>query len=274
MSIADIRQVPVEDVGDPTLLEPLARAVFGEGQRPPGWFARKLSRECVLPARSILLTQSTDATDPAAWVGYGLVGRPTSLGSVARTAGIGLVPAWRKRGLGASLVAGLQDAARDDGANGLLIPASPDAVAFYTRCGLSPHNTTHTLWATGVGETSVWATPESWESPCPGPARSGWFAEAWERTPQTRRHTLRLRDGADRFDVSMEGSAQLAVRWTSSDGAAEGPRAWLRALSAGTPALLHEIPASAPELPGLLEGGWSVAQTTISMVRMWVSTRG
>lgn len=269
MSTADIRHVPVERVGDPTRLEPLARAIFGEGQRPPGWFAQKLRRECVLPARSILLTQSRDATDPDAWVGYGLLGRPPSLGAWARTAGIGLIPAWRGRGFGTALVEGLQDAARRDGAQGLLIPASPDAVPFYARCGLSQRSTTHTLWATGVGNEAAAQSPEPWDSPCPGPMRSGWFAEAWERTSPAVRHTLRLRGGAERFDVSMEGSAHLALRWTSIEGGTAGPSAWLRAMSPGTPALLHDIAAAAPELPALLEGGWSVAQTTITMLRTW-----
>lgn len=275
MSTADIRHVPVDSIGDPTRLEPLARAVFGEGQRPQGWFARKLRRECVLASHSILLTQSQDATDPDAWVGYGLLGRPPSLGGLARTAGIGLIPAMRGQGQGGRLVEGLQDAARREGAQGLLIPASPGAVSFYARCGLAKHNTTHTLWASGVGGDDAAAhSAEPWDSRCPGPVRSGWFAEAWERTSPSVRRTLRLRDGAERFDVSMEGSAQLALRWTSTNGGTDGPTAWLRAMSPGTPALLHNITAAAPELPGLLERGWSVAQTTITMLRTWSSTRG
>lgn len=274
MSIADIRQVPVEHIGDPTLLEPLARKIFGDGQREDGWFARKLRRECVLPSRSILLTHSRDATDPEGWLGYGLVGRPPSLGRVARTAGIGLIPAWRGRGLGMSLLHGLQRAAHHDGAEELRVPASPNAVSFYARCGLSRHSTAYTLWATGVGDETVDGPPEPWESPCPGPLRSGWFRESWERTPQARRRTVRLRGGAERFDVSMEGSAQLAVRWTSKEGGTEGATAWLRALSRGTPALLHEIDAASPELPALLEHGWSVAQTTITMVATGFSTPG
>lgn len=274
MSTADIRHVPVEGIGDPTRLEPLARAVFGQGQRPHGWFEQKLRRECVLPTRSMLLTQSQDATDSDAWVGYGLLGRPPSLGAWARTAGIGLIPAWRGKGLGAALVESLQDAARQDGAEGLLIPASPDAVPFYERCGLNRGKTTHTLWATGVGQEAPVQGPEPWDSPCPGPMRSGWFAEAWERTPAAGRQTLRLRDGAERFDVSMEGSAQVALRWTSIGGGAEGPSAWLRAMSPRTPALLHDIAAAAAELPALLESGWSVAQTTITMQLTWPSACG
>ncbi|MBV1858703.1 MAG: GNAT family N-acetyltransferase [Nannocystaceae bacterium] len=274
MSTADIRIVPVERVGDATRLEPLARAIFGEGQRPRGWFSQKLTRECVSPSRSILLTQSRDASDPAAWVGYGLLGRPPSLGPLARTAGIGLIPTWRRRGLGLHLLEGLQDAARDDGAQGLLIPASPGTVPFYARCGLSRHHTAHTLWATGTGKETVSGAPEPWESPCPGPLRSGWFAETWERTASRRRQTLRLRGGTERFDVSIEGNAQLAVRWTSEAGGADGPSAWLLAVAHGTPALLHDIDACAPELPLLLERGWSVAQTTITMLRAWSSTPG
>ncbi len=274
MSTADIRLVPIERVGEATRLEPLARAIFGEGQRPKGWFAKKLRRECVLPSRSILLTRSRDATDPAAWVGYGLLGRPPSLWPLARTAGIGLIPAWRRQGLGVRILEGLRSAARSEGAQGLLIPASPNAVPFYARCGLSPRTVAHTLWASGVGNGTAGQDPEPWDAPCPGPVRSGWFAEAWERTAQAGRQTLRLRDGAERFDVSVEGSAHLAVRWTSERGGVDGPTAWLHAMPQGTPALLHELPASAPELVGLLERGWSVAQTTITMCAVWASTRG
>lgn len=270
MSTAEIRFVTVDSVGDPSQLEPLARAVFGEEQRPRDWFAKKLGRECVVPTRSLLLTQSLDAKDAAAWVGYGLLGRPPSLGPLARTAGIGLIPGWRGRGLGARLVEELRSAAQQEGAQGLLIPASPGAVAFYERCGLTAHRTTHTLWASGVGDDATPApSPEPWDGPCPGPIRSGWFAEAWERTPPRGRHTLRLCGGTERFDVSMEGSAQLAMRWTSQDGGTAGPSAWLRTMGSGTAALLHDLPASAPELPALLARGWSVAQTTVTMLRRW-----
>ena len=259
-------------MGEPSRLEPLARAVFGDGQRPDGWFARKLWRECVVPDRSLVASRSVDPEETDAWLGYGLLGRPPSLGTTARTAGIGLRADWRGRGVGRDLVRGLLAQARLDGADSMLIPASDEARGFYQRCGLEPGAVTHTLLAFGRG-TAAAHVDESWDAPSPGPRRSGWFREAWERTlPRT---TTRVRDGRDRFDVSFEGTAHVAMRWTSADGMPEGPGAWLHTVPTGAPALLHEVPADAPFLSGLLNADWTVVQTTTAMQAAWAkSTAG
>jgi GNAT superfamily N-acetyltransferase len=265
----DIHLWPVASIGDAARLEALARSVFGHGQRPDGWFTRKLHRECVVHSRSIVVSRSRDPGDAAGWVGYGLLGRPPSLGTTARTAGIGLDAAWRGRGLGQRLVHGLITQARHDDADALLIPSSTDARLFYERCGLKPAEVTHTLLAFGRG-ASIDPTVEPWDAATPGPMRSGWFREAWEHTDA--RSTARVRGGRDRFDVSFEGTAHVAMRWTSIDGSPDGPQAWLQTVPAGTPALLHELPADAPVLRRLLDADWTVVQTTIAMRTAWANS--
>jgi GNAT superfamily N-acetyltransferase len=264
-----VHLLPVASIGATERLEPLARAVFGEGQRPRGWFDRKLARECVVPDRSLVVSLSPDAKDAKTWIGYGLLGQPPSLGSTARTAGIGLKPSSRGQGIGQRLVRGLLEQARRGGADGVVIPASTGSRAFYERCGLLPREVTHTLLAFGRG-TATPNVDESWDSATPGPAQSGWFREAWEQTRT--RTTTRVRDGRDRFDVSFEGTAHVAMRWTSADGLPDGPRDWLRTVPTGAPALLHEVPADAPFLSGLLEDGWTVVQTTIAMRASWANS--
>lgn len=272
MNAPTVHLWPVASIGTPARLEPLARAVFGDGQRPRGWFERKLAREWVVPGRSLVVSRSTDASDADAWIGYGLLGRPPSLGSTARTAGIGLVPASRGRGIGRRLVQGLLAQAHHDGATAALVPASTATREFYERCGLVPRGVTHTLLAFGRG-TAVPPVDEPWDAATPGPTRSGWFREAWEQTRA--RTTTRVRGGRDRFDVSFEGTAHVAMRWTSADGAPDGARAWLWTVPAGAPALLHEVPADAPVLAALLDAGWAVVQTTIAMRASWTkSTAG
>ena len=250
-------------------LEPLARAVFGQGQRPQGWFARKLHRECVDGPRSQLLTRSADPRDPEAWVGYALLGQPPSLAPVLRTAGIGLLPSWRGRGLGQALVAALIDTARHGGAAALHIPSSVVAQPFYRRCGLRPRDSTLTLLAFGRGPASSLPPPEPWAHDPPGPQRSGWLREAWERTEPQQRGTWRLCEGRHRLDVSMEGSAQVAMRWTSTEPDTTGIDAWLDRVATGAPALLHGLPERACVHADLEERGWTVVQRTITMEARW-----
>lgn len=271
MTTAEVRLVPANAVSDLRRLESLARAVFGDGQRPPGWFERKLHRECVSASHSWLLTTAAQADDARGWVGYGLLGTPPSLAPIARTAGIGLLAPWRGRGEGRRLVDALRDAAAAAGSTGLRIPASPHSAPFYTRCGLQALDPTLTLLAFGTGHHD--ASPAlAWDAPLPGPVQSAWLREGWERAPHP--FTVEVRDGHDRFDVSMEGSAHVAMRWASSDGSPDAPQAWLERVPRGAPALLHEVPAGAPFVQTLLERGWTVVQRTITMQATWASTPG
>ncbi len=285
MSTAEVNIVPATEVADLRALEPLAREVFGAGQRAPRWFARKLHRECVCPATSRLVVRAgLPASDPKAWLGYGLVGLPPSL-RAARTAGIGLIPEARGRGLGTRLVRSLIEAATGASASALRVPAPPDRVAFYTRAGLRTRRRAHTWLAFGRGSTPPMSAsaPTPWGSssgpPGPGaagqsgPDKSAWFAEAWERTPAHQRYTVDWSDALDtrhQLDVSIEGTAHLVQRWRSGANASDAVRGletWLDALPAGTPALLHHVDAVSSVTEHLRAAHWVVVQTTVQMQR-------
>ncbi|MEM6295623.1 MAG: GNAT family N-acetyltransferase [Myxococcota bacterium] len=274
MSIDEVRVVSAAAIGDLNRLEPLARAVFGEGRRAPQWFHRKLYRECVAADASVLLTRADDPRDDAGWVGYGLLGWPPSLAPVARTAGIGLIPGERGRGLGRRLVTALCDAARNGGATAIHIPAPPDRVSFYARCGLQAADPTVTLLSFGLHDDSRPHRVEDWQSPTPGPIVIEWLADAWQRTPAHARYTWRTNDGAHRFDVSIEGRAHVVQRWTAAPGAdvLAGTEAWRRAVPSGAPALLQDLPAVSSITGSLETAGWARVQTTVMMRRSFMPT--
>ena len=76
----DITLIPGRDVGELTRLQPLAERAFGGGDRPDGWFSRKLLREAIDPDLTVVaVDRSLPAVgpgDPSPWCGYLLVGRP------------------------------------------------------------------------------------------------------------------------------------------------------------------------------------------------------
>lgn len=192
---------------DPSVFEPLALEVFDASATPNvgarklrdrGWFLRKLRRECVDLGRSLLVIDGDDLRDPGAWMGYALVGLPRSLDGLARTAGIGLVPRARGRGLGSLLVRALLRASRDAGDRGLRVLAEPDRVRFYVRQGLGVVDARCTWRATGMGHGTALDADlsggRSLANHAPfvgGPPVASWFVEAWERTPANDRYVLR-----------------------------------------------------------------------------------
>ena len=110
------RIVTVAELGAPVRLAALAESIFGARNRPSGWFARKLKRECVDPRLSSLaLTADRDPTDPTSWLGYVLVGTPSSLGGAARTAGTGVLASARRRGIASALIEAAADNVRNVG---------------------------------------------------------------------------------------------------------------------------------------------------------------
>ena len=52
--------------------------------------------------------------------------------------GLYVHPAWQRRGVGRRLLEAVRDAARAEGADGLLVKAQPEARAFFSAAGLEP----------------------------------------------------------------------------------------------------------------------------------------
>lgn len=249
-------------------LEPLAETIFGRGERVPGWFARKLVRECVDPAASALLLADAEV------IGMALVGRPPSLGELARGAGVGVHPAYRGRGSGGRLLAHASALAQARGARALEFWAEPPRVDWYRRQGFVPTRATWTLLARASG-TSDETTLAGESMPPPSPATLwAWTPEAWLRTPAEQRRELACSRGGLVLHawLSDEGRARLVHRLDL--GAASGERghvldtqqrlaalASIRdALPRGTPVLAFPCPAQREWTSDALACGWSIAQ--------------
>lgn len=201
-----VRLVPAAGVELPRI-QALAEACFAGRPRAPGWFARKLAREAVDPARSLLALGPGDSL-----VGYVLVGaEPGEL--VAHSAGLGVLPDWRGRGIGAALVRGLLSALRGAAWTGLRVLAEPPLRGFYRDLGFEVQAERHTLWAPGTGtvDLDLRAHPRrAW--PLPGLPIAGWRAGTWARTPELDAATLTLADGRAAAHLSREGPAILVQR--------------------------------------------------------------
>lgn len=185
-------------------LEPLARQIFGAGDRPRGWFARKLVREGVEPGLCSLAFGTGD--DP---VGYLLVGTEPGQ-TTAHCAGLGVLPDWRGRGLGPALVARSVAAARHHH-TALHALTEPLRRGFYEHLGFHPLAARHTLQTTGLATRDLELAlhpPAAW--PLPGHAVASWRAGTWSRTPKALAATLQLERGA--AHLSREGRAILVQR--------------------------------------------------------------
>lgn len=271
MSIAEPTFVSVAHAGGLACVEQLVHRVFGPGDRPPGWFARKCDREGVDPHASVVaIRPESDPQDAANWLGYGLVGNLPSWDTHARTSGLGLAREARGRGWGGALLQAMFSHARANGATAITIPAVPQRVGFFAKHGLQERARTTTLLAFATGHrTRPGSPPSPWLNASPRTTVSAWFREAWERTPLPQRYTAHVCAGSQAFDVSMEGIAHVAFRWRSDEGDPQallaGAQAWRAGLPSGTPMLIHELPAVSSVTAILIKHGWTQAQTTIAM---------
>jgi GNAT superfamily N-acetyltransferase len=256
-------------VGSLARLEPLARRIFGEGDRPEGWFARKLDRECVDPSLSRLaIRDGGDLDDPGAWLGYALVGRPPSLPGTARTAGIGLVPSARGRGLGRRLCEAVQGAARSHGLHRLHVPAEAALAPFYARLGFREHRRVQTLLQFGSGPSTDLGAPAAWDDHGGGVVVSAWLREAWERTPAAMRGTARLRGST--FHVAREGMALACHRCVvdpalSTEDAAATVDELRNLVRDGTPLIVVHGDAVSSVTAALRARGWVAVQHGVAM---------
>ncbi|MEZ4380632.1 MAG: GNAT family N-acetyltransferase [Nannocystaceae bacterium] len=259
-------------------LEGITRVVFGAGDRSSGWFERKLVREVIDPA----LTQIAFDADGAA-LGYALVGAPASLGA-ARTAGLGVHPEVRQRGLGRALLDRACASAREAGYDRLLTVAEPDRVDFYSRVDFTITASMKTLLAGRVAAAPTRAPavrpgpPASWSRPRTI-AVCGWLEEAWGLTPDGLRETWTITDAGAPIawaHVSREGSASLVHRLLVAEArrgdalvatvvaAAAALRA---ALTPRGPLLLYGLPSVSPITEALIAARWAVAQVGHLMTR-------
>ena len=245
----------IEPVGDRLAgLEPLARRIFGDGDRPQGWFARKLHRECVDPSLSRLVI----ADEP---IGYALVGRPPSLPSTARTAGVGLVPQFRGRGLGLALVRDVMETVREAGLSRLRIPAPADLVPFYERAGLasSVRRTTLLHFGRGTADAFTLGEAEPWGDAAPATAQ--WLRDAWDRTDPALRATIRFGDAS--FHLAREGVAVVLHRCRANTVDAFERLRW--SVRDGTPLIVVHIDPVSTITATLHERGWTDVQQTVLM---------
>lgn len=261
-------------------LEPVAEAIFGAGQRRPGWFARKLERECVDPRSCSLLLR--EGVDPLAPVraeqvgGYVLLGRPPSFNTLARGAGVGVLPELRGRGHAAALLeASLARAARVE-VQAVELLAEPALLDWYLRLGFEAVRSEWTLLADATGTAAASLAWNAQASPV-DPAELciwEWSPEAWQRTPAAERARLELDSGSvcGHAWITREGRAYLIQRLALTGPGRSREPALLAALleqlraclPAGAPVLLYPIPAQACWSNALCDAGWRVAQ------RSWV----
>ncbi len=190
-------------------IAPLAVQIFGAGDRPPGWFQRKLVRENVDPELSSLAFGTGGEL-----VGYLLVGdEPGDDTSehTAHCAGLGVLPPDRHRGLGPALVARSVAAVHRRRAAALHALTEPPLRGFYEHLGFHPVLARHTLHTTGLGPRDLELAahpPAAWA--LPGRSIAGWRPGTWSRTPKLHAATLTLARGA--AHLSREGQAILVQR--------------------------------------------------------------
>lgn len=252
-------------------IQALAEACFAGRPRPPGWFARKLAREAVDRARSLLALGPGDEV-----LGYALAGAEPHEG-VAHSAGLGVLPGWRGQGIGAALVRGLQAALRDAGRTALRVLAEPPLRGFYARLGFHAQAERHTLWAPGTGAADLDLRahpPRAWT--LPGRPIAGWRAGTWTRTPDAEAATLTLANGRAAAHLSREGSAILVQRLCVADDNADvaddhhivAVLLELRArFASDTAVLLYGCDAVSCITAALMRAKWRVAQTACEMQR-------
>lgn len=268
------RLVPASELRDPGRLEGLARRVFGDGDRPAGWFQRKLRRERVdLRLSPVAVEASADPHDPAAWLGYVLVGAPASLGGTVRTAGTGVVAAARGRGLGGRLLAAAAELAAAAGHRRMELLAAADVAPFYRRHGFTTVTETVTVLAFARGQGPRPGPASRWRALAAGEhAPVAWLPEAWEGTDAELRHGLTWTTSAGPVEgwLSREGVAWLVQRLVAPRSLALPglAAALLERLPAGDPVLLPLLPAGAPTTHALMgAAGFTAVQRGVLLER-------
>jgi ribosomal protein S18 acetylase RimI-like enzyme len=211
----DVRIASAAEIGGAARLEGAWLRAFGPGDRPAGWFRRKLARERVDDELSqVAIATSGDPRSPRSWRGFVLAGRLPSLGGAVRTAGTAVMPDMRRRGIGSSLLHALDHAAAHAGAPSVQIVADASAILYYERLGFQRVRDVATLQVLACGEPSDLPAPITWTAAPDGlgsPVElAAWTPEAWEGSVD--RGTIDLAAPRARALVSREGTAWLVHR--------------------------------------------------------------
>ncbi|WP_266215155.1 GNAT family N-acetyltransferase [Paraliomyxa miuraensis] len=274
MGNAPPRIVTAAELPDPARLELLARRVFGDGDRPEGWFDRKLRRECVdLRLSPVAVHAGASLADPEGWLGYVLVGTPPSRPGAARTAGTGVRPDARGQGLGGRLLDAVAELASRAGLGRIELWSQAEVEPFYRRHRFE--RVMATVTALGFGRSPrppQLHAPLPWRALEPGEHEViAWLPEAWAGTEPDRRHGLSwsTSGGAVTTWLSREGLAWLAQRMVGFRAAAlpELADALLDRLPAPAPVVLPQLPESAPSTRALWASGWQPAQRAVLLER-------
>ncbi len=213
---------------------------FANKARPAGWFRHKLVRECVEGCVSVTAAPGSQRDD---LIGFVLAGRPPSCAPFVRTAGTGVLPSWRGRGVARALLDALVCNARTHQAGGIWLLAERELEAFYLHHGFHAR-TRRTHWLRPA--TATFAPPRPYDEPSPGwhDAAYGcelaaWLQEAWQHTAYPR--FVRTANGL-RALVAHEPTAMVVHRLNASH-------------SAPTQTAAQHLFATLPNAPAVLVAG-------------------
>jgi GNAT superfamily N-acetyltransferase len=261
--------VAAREVGGAARLESLALAVFGPGDRPAGWFARKLRRECVdEDLSSVAVATGVDPATPRAWLGYVLVGAPPSASPTVRTAGTGVRPNARGRGIGTALLARVRAAAAERGAGPIELFADPPTLPFYRAFGFVPVASLVTLRGHGQGRDQARRAPAgaaAWSSVSGARSICAWTPEAWAASEG--RAAIADAHGRVQALVSREGTAFLVQRWSTGQATPlhDAVRELADALPEGAPWLVPWLGDVSPVTAELCAAGLQPAQRAVAL---------
>ncbi len=250
--------VAAREAGGLAGLQPLFEQVFGAGDRAPGWFVRKLARECLDDALSHVAFVGDEPRDPRSWIGFVLAGQPASRGPTVRAAGVGVLAAWRRQGVAAALLDSLATASID--ATAIEVAADPAALPMYRACGFVEVRATATLLAFGRGPLTPLPPAAPWDTPSRSIELHGDLQEAWERTPDTERSTLSWTEPSVTHHVSREGRAFAVHRTVGADTRTRDVELafdrLLERLPDGAPVLALALPQVSSITEFLRSAGW------------------